>query len=215
MTYLADLIIAAVLVLAVWLGARRGLLKTMAGLAVVLLALWGASLAADHLTDPVAAWLEPILTQGIEEKLSVSDTADAGQMLEAFRFRGDSLERMLELVQQRVQETGQSILKAVAASVSHAIAGTAVYLAAFLLLLILLRLLVRPLDRLAHKLPVVRTVNALGGGALGLMCSVLLLFVAVWVMQRFGLLLTPELVDSSILLKFFASHTPLGLLAAL
>lgn len=215
MTYLVDVIVAAVLVLAVWLGARRGLVKSLAGLAIVLLALWGASLAADHLTDPAAAWLEPRLTQGIEEKLSGSDTADSGQMLQAFSFRGESLEKMLELVQQRVQETGQSILRAVAGSVAHAIAGTLVYLLAFVLLLIVLWLLMKPLNLLATKLPLVRTVNAVGGGALGLLCGGLLLFVAVWVMQRFDWLLTPELVDGSLLLRFFATHTPLGLLAAL
>ena len=56
---------------------------------------------------------------------------------------------------------------------------------------------------------------SLGGAALGLVCGGLTLFVAVWAMQRFGWLLTPELIDGTTLLKFFATQTPLGLLAAL
>ena len=52
-----------------------------------------------------------------------------------------------------------------------------------------------------------KTIRGVRGG--------LTLFVAVWAMQRFGWLLTPELIDSTTLLKFFATQTPLGLLAAL
>ena len=90
-----------------------------------------------------------------------------------------------------------------------------VYVVVFLILLALLWLLMKPLNAIVTRLPLISTVNGLGGAALGLVCGGLTLFVAVWAMQRFGWLLTPELIDSTTLLKFFASHTPLGLLAAL
>ena len=77
------------------------------------------------------------------------------------------------------------------------------------------RFLMKPLNALVTRLPLVSTVNGLGGAALGLVCGGLTLFVAVWAMQRFGWLLTPELIDNTTLLKFFATQTPLGLLAAL
>ena len=64
-------------------------------------------------------------------------------------------------------------------------------------------------------LPVVRTVNAWGGALLGLVWAVLLLFAAVWLMQRFNWVVTPELIRDSILLKFFAENNPIGLIAAL
>ena len=47
------------------------------------------------------------------------------------------------------------------------------------------------------------------------MCFALLLFAAVWLMQRFNWVVTPELIRDSILLKFFAENNPIGLIAAL
>ena len=71
MSLFADILVLAALVAAAWLGARRGLLKSLAGLLIVLVALWGASWAADHLTEPVAQWIEPRVTQRVERKLGV------------------------------------------------------------------------------------------------------------------------------------------------
>lgn len=43
MSVFADILVLAALIAAAWLGARRGLLKSLAGLVIVLVALWGAS----------------------------------------------------------------------------------------------------------------------------------------------------------------------------
>ena len=215
MSVFADILVLAALIAAAWLGARRGLLKSLAGLLIVVVALLGASWAADHLTEPVAQWIEPRVTQRVEQKIEESHAADAGQMLQALSFRGDSLQKLLDTVSQRVQETGESLIRAVSLSVARSVASTAVYVVSFLVLLALLWLLMKPLNALVTRLPLISTVNGLGGAALGLVCGGLTLFVAVWAMQRFGWLLTPELIDSTTLLKFFATQTPLGLLAAL
>ena len=90
-----------------------------------------------------------------------------------------------------------------------------VELGALTSLLVLLWLLMKPLNAIVTRLPLVSTVNGLGGAALGLVCGGLTLFVVVWAMQRFGWLITPDLVEKTTLLKFFATHTPLGLLATL
>ena len=60
-----------------------------------------------------------------------------------------------------VKETGESVFSAVTESVSHSIAYGIVYAAAFIAILLVVWLLLKPLD-LAGKLPLVRTVNALG-----------------------------------------------------
>ena len=127
MSLFADILVLAALVAAAWLGARRGLLKSLAGLLIVLVALWGASWAADHLTEPVAQWIEPRVTQRVERKLEESHAADAGQMLQAFSFRGSGLQKMLDAVHQRVQQTGETVIRAVAQSIARSVAGTAVY----------------------------------------------------------------------------------------
>ena len=219
MTWVIDAILAAVLVGLVWLGAKRGLMKSLAGVIGVGAAFFGASWCANRFVTPVSRWLEPLLRESIQQKLSGQDGADAGELLSAFAFDTHSLEKILEDVAQRVKETGESVFSAVTESVSHSIAYGIVYAAAFIAILLVVWLLfgdqlLKPLD-LAGKLPVVRTVNAWGGALLGLVWAVLLLFAAVWLMQRFNWVVTPELIRDSILLKFFAENNPIGLIAAL
>ena len=138
MSVFADILVLAALIAAAWLGAKRGLLKSLAGLLIVVVALLGASWAADHLTEPVAQWIEPRVTQRVEQKIEESHAADAGQMLQALSFRGDSLQKLLDTVSQRVQETGESLIRAVSLSVARSVASTAVYVVVFLILLVLL-----------------------------------------------------------------------------
>ena len=45
--------------------------------------------------------------------------------------------------------------------------------------------------------------------------TALLLFLAVWVLQKLQLLVTPELVSKTVLLKFFAQNSPIDLIAKL
>ena len=222
MTWAIDAILAAVLVGLVWLGAKRGLMKSLAGVISVGAAFFGASWCANRFVTPVSRWLEPLLRESIQQKLSGQDGADAGELLSAFAFDTHSLEKILEDVAQRVKETGESVFSAamewltlsVTAENTDSIAYGIVYAAAFIAILLVVWLLLKPLD-LAGKLPLVRTVNALGGALLGFIWAVLLLFAAVWLMQRFNWVVTPELIRDSILLKFFAENNPIGLIAAL
>ena len=106
------------------------------------------------------------------------------------------------------------LLGAVADSVAKSVAYALVYLAAFLVLLLVVWLLLRPVY-LVVKLPVLRTINAVAGGALGLVWGALLVFLAVWLLQRFDVYLTQDMVERSMLLRFFATNSPLSLLTSL
>lgn len=98
-------------------------------------------------------WVEPRVTQRVEQKIEESHAADAGQMLQALSFRGDSLQKLLDTVSQRVQETGESLIRAVSLSVARSVASTAVYVVSFLVLLALLWLLMKPLNAIVTRLP--------------------------------------------------------------
>ena len=211
---IADIVIALVLVLTAAIGAWKGLVKSLAGVIIVVAAFIGASFVANAFAEPVAQWLGPVIEERIVEKLTTENTADAQSMLEAFHFNGESLQQMIDEVTGKVKETGMDLLHAVSDSVAHSVAYAAVYLVAFLVLLLVVWLLLKPVHLLV-KLPILRTVNALGGGALGLIWGALLVFLAVWLLQRFDLLVTAEMVDSSLLLQFFANNSPLGLLTSL
>ena len=128
MSVFADILVLAALIAAAWLGAKRGLLKSLAGLLIVVVALLGASWAADHLSEPVTRWIEPRVTQRVEQKIEESHAADAGQMLQALSFRGDSLQKLLDTVSQRVQETGESLIRAVSLSVARSVALSLIHI---------------------------------------------------------------------------------------
>ena len=63
MTWVIDAILAAVLVGLVWLGAKRGLMKSLAGVISVGAAFFGASWCANRFVTPVSRWLEPLLRE--------------------------------------------------------------------------------------------------------------------------------------------------------
>lgn len=212
--YIADIVIALVLVLAVVQGARKGLVKSLAGVVTLAVALVGAAFIADAMAEPVAQWMRPLLEQRIEEKLASVDTTDAEAMLSAFHFENGELQKMVDDVLQRVQETGASLVNAVTESVTHAISYAVVYLVAFLVLLLVGWLMLQSLN-LVVQMPGLKTLNAIGGGALGLVWGALLVFLIVWAMLRFGWVLTAEMVENSYLLHFFATNSPLSLLALL
>ena len=135
-------------------------------------------------------------------------------MLQEFNFSGDALQQKIDEIMQNVSDTGATVFDAATESISLSIASALVFVAAFLVLLLVMWLLMLPLKALV-KLPGINFANRLGGAALGLVIGVLLLFLAVWAMLRFDIFLTPELVEDTYLLRFFANNSPLSLIKAL
>ena len=209
MAIFVDIFMAAILLLALVLGVRQGFVQSLARVAIVIVALLGAAWLAQQLAEPAAKWLEPVLTVAVDDP----SLAAAG-LLETFGFSGDVLDELVQSVTDKAQEMGQTLLTAVVSTVLHSVAYAVVYLLSFLLLLLVLRLLLAPLH-LFTKLPVVHGVNAILGGALGLVKGTLLLFFAVWLLRRFQILVTPELIGQTYILRFFAEHSPMELITSL
>lgn len=220
MAIFVDLFMAAILLLALVLGIRQGFLQSLARVAIVVVALLGAAWLAQHLADPAAKWLEPVLTEKLQQQMSGQPAAAddpslaAAGILETFGFSGDTLDAMVRSVTEKAQEVGQTLLSAVVSTVLRSVAYAVVYLVSFLLLLLLLRLLLAPLH-LFTKLPGVHGINAALGGVLGLVKGALLLFFAVWLLRRLQLWITPELISQTYILRFFAEHSPMELITSL
>ena len=220
MAIFVDLFMAAILLLALVLGVRQGFVQSLARVAIVIVALLGAAWLAQQLADPAAKWLEPVLTEKLQQQMSGQSVAAddpslaAAGILETFGFSGDTLDEMVRSVTEKAQEVGQTLLSAVVSTVLRSVAYAVVYLVSFLLLLLLLRLLLAPLH-LFTKLPGVHGINAALGGVLGLVKGALLLFFAVWLLRRLQLWITPELISQTYILRFFAEHSPMELITSL
>lgn len=87
-TVIIDVIVGAVLLGFVIRGAYRGMLQTLAGLVILVMALVGASIVAKTFTAPVTDFLSPIIEKKVEQRVdralggSSSETAIA-QMQQA------------------------------------------------------------------------------------------------------------------------------------
>lgn len=226
---IADGLVLAVLLIFACIGARRGLILSLCGLLAFVVAFLGASFAARTLSPVVADALEPKFAAAIEEQLneSIRQQAEAGEaavlspddvplegVLDALREMG-FYETLINTVDRAVESGMTAVAASAAAAVAAAIAQSAAYLILFLLgfFLILLawRLLSRALDLVA-RLPGLHFLNKTGGALFGLVQGCIILFVAAWLLQFFGQMLPRELVEQTVLLKFFMTTNPFALL---
>lgn len=227
---IADGLVLAVLLIFACIGARRGLILSLCGLLAFVVAFLGASFAARTLSPVVADALEPKFAAAIEEQLneSIRQQAEAGEaavlspddvplegVLDALREMG-FYETLINTVDRAVESGMTAVAASAAAAVAAAIAQSAAYLILFLLgfFLILLawRLLSRTLDLVA-RLPGLHFLNKTGGALFGLVQGCIILFVAAWLLQFFGQMLPRELVEQTVLLKFFMTTNPFSLVA--
>ena len=207
-----DLVIVGALLLGLGVGAKRGFLQTLGGVAAVVVSFIGAGIAAGALSGTVAKWIRP----GLEQKMqsgAISGGSAASMVREAGYF-GETAQRIVDSVGTLVQETKESLVTAVTDGIAQSVAYALVYLAAFVILMLLCRLLLRVL-KLAGRLPGLHMLNLLGGGALGLVVAVLLVFFAVWLLQRLQLVITEDMVQQSALLQFFVNRSPMDWLTSL
>ena len=184
----------------------RRVLMTLGGVAAMIVSFAGAGIAAGAFSGTVAKWIRPVLEKKLESKgITGGSTAE---MVEQAGFFGDTARRITDSVGTLVKETKETMVAAVTDGIAQSIAYALVYLAAFVILMLLCRLLLRML-KLAGRLPGLRTLNLMGGGALGLAVAVLLVFLAVWVLQRLQLVITEDMVQQSALLQFFVGQSPM------
>ena len=221
-----DIAAAAVLLLFLALGARAGLIRTLAGLVIVAVALVGAGMIAATFTDPATKLVAPMIEKAVTQKVEQAITAETGrlnveradpeigELLSMLHLDEDVREGIAQRAEQTVRETGATVISAVAESLCRSVIYGLLYILAFLGLWLLLHVLAAAMDLLA-KLPGLSSVNALGGAALGLVKGALVLFLAIWVARRLGVSFETKDVAQTYILQFFATHTPLSMLSLL
>lgn len=220
-----DLILAAVLVLFIWLGAKKGFILTLCSLVAVIVALVGANLIADALTPPVTHILQPkleaIIQESLEEKaleVSAEDSLGVAEVLAALREKGGLYEWAadgLEGALKSAPDVSESIAHQAAVAAS-ALAGQMargiIFSVAFLLVLVAWFFLSHALD-LVSKLPVINSLNHTLGGVIGAVKGLLILYIAAWVLCSLTGTVSMETAEETYLLSFLLEHSPLDLVA--
>ena len=134
-----DLVIVGALLLGLGVGAKRGFLQTLGGVAAVVVSFIGAGIAAGALSGTVAKWIRPLLEKKMQSG-GISGGSAASMVREAGYF-GETAQRIVDSVGTLVQETKESLVTAVTDGIAQSVAYALVYLAAFVILMLLCRLL--------------------------------------------------------------------------
>ena len=145
------------------------------------------------------------------------ETEDGGldSVLDAIRGLG-IYESVVEHIQTAVDngfhQAAAQVAAAASAELADSIAYLVVFVLSFVVILLLWLLLSHALDLVA-RLPVLHSLNGLGGALLGLLKGAIILFVIAWVLQFFGRIFPEEVVRQTVLLNFFLNTNPLSLLS--
>ena len=228
---ITDVVVAAVMVLCVLWGAKRGLFKSLMGLIVLVLALVVAARAANLITDTlIEKRIRPATKAAIEERVDeiVAESSDAISPAGGDGAGGGSdpkpfiREKALELLdtlglseteeavetsaRETLIELGYQVADTVIDTVVRSLLYTLSYLVCFLLGNLILRLLAKLLN-VTFKLPGLHGLNSFGGGVLGLAEGWLLTTLALWLLMAFSDFMTEALIQETFLARFlFLTH---------
>lgn len=189
----ADIILLLVLIVFVLSGYRKGLILSLCALLILVVSCLGASVAQEVLTPRVTERVVPqvteAITQTLTERIHGEDTLTqeqdmgvtiGGQYLGTLMDLLDSLGLPVEESEVETDITTPLVTAAaetMAEVIVNAFAGTVIFLGAFLMIYLLLRTLELGLN-MVDRLPVIHTLNHLGGGVIGLGSGALVLVMA-------------------------------------
>ena len=218
-----DIVIAVVLIAFTAAGWKHGLIRTLVGLAAMVLAVGLSSqIARAAAPEIVDRYLRPATYAAIEERAqelargeevsSVEDLRqDLNQVLDAIpndfirEKAQDALDGLLPqgeplggALLAPLEELGRDMADRVLDTLVQDVLRSILCAALFVILSAVFRIVARAL-RIVEKLPGVRQLNELGGALAGLAKGLVLVCLALWVLCHMGVI-TPEMAEGSIVL---------------
>lgn len=215
MALVIDALIITVVIFLIFRGSKRGLILSLCAFLALLIAFFGARYAADRFAPPLGAFLGDHIERSLVSQLSELELP-AGEELAGI------LQALPEIVKKYLmpQETANHIAVTVsslleglkedlvriaareaAALIAEAAAEFIVFTVSFAVLLVGCHLLARLLDAVFH-LPLLRDVNGLFGAIFGAAQAATLALLFAWFVGKTELLISPQLVQKTYLLKF-------------
>ena len=228
MAYLLDVIAVALFALMVFLGYRRGFIRTVSGVLSFVLALVLSNMLAAPVADYVYTnHIQPGVVQTLEDNIgkdspSVERVDEAladmpafisGQIAAAGIENGEDLLNYVGKVPDG--ETAVSKIEtSIVYPVVHPVLEAVFSLLLFVVLQVVLSFVLRLLNLLA-KLPIIKKINKWAGLVAGAAQGVLWVLFAISVLELLigtGLVeaLTPDMVENTVLVSWLSSINPFG-----
>lgn len=207
MDYVILIGVIAVLALATFVGYKKGMVK----LILSMIALLAACIVAAALTVPVSAALKATpIYDAIEG--SVEDLVEDSQV------KDNSIEKLNlpEQIKEKLMDGSSNITKKfndyLVDTISNLILRALTFLILIIIAYIIIRIVINMLDVLAN-LPLIGTVNKIGGAIVGFVQGLLIIWVACLVVTAFGdkawAQETFSQINSNALLTFIYEKNPL------
>lgn len=200
---IADIVIVLILAFFGWRGAKKGLILTLFSLLGLVVAIFGARFISQTFYEPVANIVRPGIYQtiketGAAESEAVENLDEESNVVLALPVDGlveflrehELFPGLVEFLDEAAEDgsiTGNSALNALSSSIANLIAKAILFAVSFILILLLWFLISKAVDLVFH-LPILATVNWIGGLVLGLIAAIVIVIVLVWVCQIFNIL---------------------------
>jgi len=202
-----DVVIAAIVVICVLIGKRRGLFRTLAELVSHIVAWIASSILATAISAAVAEWLRPM----VETKLHgwMADIAWEGvengwETLPAFMQEEKILEALKGTLESGLSIDMGPFIEQALQNLAYAVS----FIILFILVMILLRVLINMLD-IVTKLPVIHELNAFGGILAGAAKGVVLVVLLLWLARETGYLVSSDAMAKSYFVPYLQGIIPL------
>ncbi len=203
MPLIIDIAAAALLHFFAWRGKRRGLIKTIAGILVIVLAFPLAGFLADKTADPIAEkFVTPAVSDFLAPKAEETEsTAEFEAMLERIGVPESIVDSIIS--SSPVSELLTNATKTLSQKLTYAL----LYLIYFILLVLVFKLLIKLIDKI-FDLPVLNFINSFGGLICGAILGYLLVLTTAIILINLGVLLDSQTIQSTHLLRFIISTNP-------
>ncbi len=223
-----DLAVLLVLVIGTVVGAKRGLFGSLVGLVIVIVSLVAATVVSPLLADPLTEVIYPIAEDRLIARLlpeqidAVDGKTDGENAPKTPAPKAADLEGLIAQYREKLEQTVSGAAESVLEATMNTLRETArrwlatfvhalVFFVVFMALLLVLKLAARGLEHV-FELPGLHALNTLGGGALGLIESTLLIFLLLYLAPRLGIDWIEEQEEGTRLLSFFLHNTPKSLI---
>ncbi|MCL2564155.1 MAG: CvpA family protein [Oscillospiraceae bacterium] len=231
MHILLDLLIIAILAFCAWQGYKRGAIGGVLAIIFIIVAIYGGNLVARTYSDEFTTMFRPFVSgyldraelEAIEEivppALQEFSTEDLFRMepemeptvaRQVFIDLGVHPNRTDGLVEQYLdyRAAGFTVNGAMTEVLVYAFCFYLVYIIGFLLILIGLTVIYNILH-LSFRLPGLKLVDEIGGGVLGFVQGLLLVFMLTWALGYAGLILPEDLIANSWVTGLFVGANPI------
>ena len=237
---IVDIVLLVILALCVWNGYKNGFIRGIFGLLAVVIALYGASLAAKMYSNEFTSMFKPFVgglldrsinravgedtgdEEGVTRRFTTSflaeDTTDVYEVsyaaLRNIGLSDNAAEKMAREVSDGVSKVGRDMSQYLTRVVCGRVAYVCVFLLAFILIAVALAIVGNALD-IVFAFPGLGIIDSILGAIFGVAKGLMIILAICMFLRYTGLLINDHIVEESYIMSRVLNSNPLANLIGL